>query len=85
MLSQQRKRVLLSLRGRKYTGDHTTRSGYWKVNGKDRTIIADDKAATVVGMCKMLVFYRERVQNGRKMEMVMHEFQAGKCFIDKLC
>jgi hypothetical protein len=70
-----------NLRDRKYaTGQRTnraTRSGYWKVTGKDRAVVSGggEDAAAAVGMRKTLVFYRGRAPKGRKTEWVMHEFR----------
>ncbi|KAE8662519.1 Protein CUP-SHAPED COTYLEDON 3 [Hibiscus syriacus] len=67
-----------SFRDWKYaTGFRTNRattSGYWKVTGKDRTVI-DPITQEVVGMRKTLVFYMNRAPNGIKTGWIMHEFR----------
>ncbi|KAK1352405.1 NAC domain-containing protein [Heracleum sosnowskyi] len=72
------------VRDKKYpTGLRTNRateSGYWKATGKDKEIF---KGKTLVGMKKILVFYKGRAPRGDKTNWVMHEYRLeGKHSMD---
>ncbi|KAL3752948.1 hypothetical protein ACJRO7_000359 [Eucalyptus globulus] len=68
---------------RKYSNskrsDRTTEAGYWKVTGKERTIMSEDTDEPI-GIKKTLVFYTGRVPKGQRTNWVSHEYQLNpKC------
>ncbi|XP_072953734.1 NAC domain-containing protein 83-like [Typha angustifolia] len=54
--------------------NRAARSGYWKVTGKDKQIIASN-SKHVVGMKKVLVFCHGKPPKGCRTELIMHEYR----------
>ncbi|XP_074570307.1 NAC domain-containing protein 83-like [Curcuma longa] len=48
------------------------RSGYWKSEGKEKQVMASSRCNQVVGMKKVLVFYRGKPQT--RTDWIMHEY-----------
>ncbi|XP_062172071.1 NAC domain-containing protein 1-like [Alnus glutinosa] len=46
--------------------------GYWRVTGADKKV--RDKANTIIGFKKLLVFYKGNPPNGDKTNWIMHEY-----------
>ncbi|RYR06905.1 hypothetical protein Ahy_B05g074221 [Arachis hypogaea] len=69
-----------SRRGRKYPNSsqnkRATKSGYWKVTGKERQI---ESGQNVIGTRRTLVFHVGRVPKGERTEWIIHEY----CINDK--
>lgn len=51
--------------------NRVTRLGYWKVTGKDQTVIHNSRP---VGVKKTLIFYKGRAPRGNRTDWVMHEY-----------
>ncbi|CAN0889199.1 Protein NTM1-like 9 [Linum grandiflorum] len=54
--------------------NRTTKKGYWKPTGKERTVRAESTNEEI-GTKKSLVFYKGRVPNGVKTDWIMHEYK----------
>ncbi|KAL6011711.1 hypothetical protein ACLOJK_002175 [Asimina triloba] len=54
--------------------NRATSSGYWKATGIDKQIVAS-RGSQVVGMKKVLVFYRGKPPNGTRTDWIMHEYR----------
>ncbi|XP_058093049.1 NAC domain-containing protein 83-like isoform X2 [Magnolia sinica] len=54
--------------------NRATSSGYWKTSGRDKQIVAS-KSNQVVGMKKVLVFYRGKPSRGIRTDWIMHEYR----------
>lgn len=50
-------------------------SGYWKVIGKEKQILASDSNQAVLGIRRSLVFCERKCSNGSKTRWVMHEYR----------
>ncbi|EHA8588841.1 putative NAC domain-containing protein 83 [Cocos nucifera] len=59
------------LNGRRH--NRATISGYWKATGKDRPIKAS-RCNQLVGLKKVLVFYRGKPPHGSRTDWIMHEY-----------
>lgn len=57
--------------GRGDRAKRSTRGGFWKTTGQDRTVLDNDKC---VGMIKTLIFHEGRASNGSRTDWVMHEY-----------
>ncbi|GLT57376.1 hypothetical protein SLA2020_303540 [Shorea laevis] len=49
-------------------------SGYWKVIGKEKQILASESNQAVLGIRRSLVFCERKCSNGSKTRWVMHEY-----------
>ncbi|KAG6523921.1 NAC domain-containing protein 83-like [Zingiber officinale] len=71
-------RYLFNLKEAKYQignrSNRAARSGYWKATGKDKPVTSAG-LGQVVGMKKVLVFYRGKPPAGTKTDWVMHEYR----------
>ncbi|WOL01747.1 hypothetical protein Cni_G10464 [Canna indica] len=63
--------------------NRAARSGYWKATGKDKQIKSAG-FSQVVGMKKVLVFYRGKPPSGIKTDWIMHEYRLA-CPETKAC
>lgn len=54
--------------------NRATSAGYWKATGIDKQIVAS-RGSQVVGMKKVLVFYRGRPPHGTRTDWIMHEYR----------
>ncbi|XP_068667130.1 NAC domain-containing protein 83-like [Aristolochia californica] len=54
--------------------NRATGSGFWKATGKDKQIVAS-RTNQLVGMKKVLVFYREKPPKGSRTDWIMHEYR----------
>ncbi|XLU58977.1 hypothetical protein S245_053625, partial [Arachis hypogaea] len=74
-----------SRRGRKYPNSsqnkRATKSGYWKVTGKERQI---ESGQNVIGTRRTLVFHVGRVPKGERTEWIIHEYCINDKFQDSL-
>ncbi|THU50831.1 hypothetical protein C4D60_Mb06t24480 [Musa balbisiana] len=74
----EEERYCFNLREAKYRNgswsNRAARSGYWKATRKDKQI-ASPRCSQVVGMKKVLVFYRGKTPTGTKTDWVMHEYR----------
>lgn len=76
----QKVRYFFTLREPKYpngAGGRANRaagSGYWKATGRDRPVMGS-REELVVGMKKVLVFYRGKPPRGTRTDWVMHEYR----------
>ncbi|GJU15657.1 NAC domain-containing protein 7-like protein, partial [Tanacetum coccineum] len=65
-----------SRKDKKYlTGSRTNRAtaaGYWKTTGRDKAIYSKHD---LVGMRKMLVYYKVHAPNGLESDWIMHEYR----------
>ena len=48
-------------------------AGYWKATGKKKDIILPP-TKSLIGMKKLLIFYKGRAPRGRKTNWMMHEY-----------
>lgn len=74
----KQEKYFFSLREAKYPNgnrpNRATGSGYWKATGKDKQIVAS-RSNQVVGMKKVLVFYRGKAPSGSRTDWIMHEYR----------
>ncbi|CAL9119846.1 unnamed protein product [Musa textilis] len=75
----EEERYFFNLREAKYPrgsrSNQAARSGYWKATGKDKQITSSRCSQVVVGMRKVLVFYRGKPPTGTKTDWIMHEYR----------
>lgn len=75
----EEERYFFNLREAKYPrgsrSNRAARSGYWKATGKDKQITSSRCSQVVVGMRKVLVFYRGKPPTGTKTDWIMHEYR----------
>lgn len=64
--------------------NRTTKTGYWKGTGKDRTVTAGSTGEQIATK-RTLVFYSGRVPNGVKTNWIMHEYNPTFDFPNKVC
>ncbi|CAL9165136.1 unnamed protein product [Musa hybrid cultivar] len=73
----QGERYFFNLRKSRYpNGKRSNRaasSGYWKATGKDKQIVASG-CNQVVGIKKVLIFYRGKLPAGSRTDWIMHEY-----------
>ncbi|XP_042461572.1 NAC domain-containing protein 83-like [Zingiber officinale] len=79
----EEERYFFSLKEAKYPNgnrsNRAARSGYWKATGKDKAIKSPAAGVgQVVGMKKVLVFYRGKPPAGAKTDWVMHEYRLAE-------
>ncbi|WOL11626.1 NAC domain-containing protein [Canna indica] len=74
----EEERYFFNLREAKYPSgsrsNRAARSGYWKATGKEKQI-ACSRLGQVVGMKKVLVFYRGKPPSETRTDWVMHEYR----------
>ncbi|XP_077250427.1 NAC domain-containing protein 83-like [Tasmannia lanceolata] len=74
----KQKRYFFCVREAKYPfgkrPNRATCSGYWKVSGSDKPIVAS-RGNQVVGMKQVLVFYTGKPPKGTKTDWIMHEYR----------
>ncbi|THU46072.1 hypothetical protein C4D60_Mb09t01100 [Musa balbisiana] len=74
----QGERYFFNLRKSRYpNGKRSNRaasSGYWKATGKDKQIVASG-CNQVVGIKKVLIFYRGKPPAGSRTDWIMHEYR----------
>eukprot|EP00268_Persea_americana_P062565 TRINITY_DN802_c0_g1_i2.p1 TRINITY_DN802_c0_g1~~TRINITY_DN802_c0_g1_i2.p1 ORF type:complete len:161 (-),score=39.38 TRINITY_DN802_c0_g1_i2:894-1376(-) len=74
----KQERYFFSIREAKYPNgnrpNRATGSGYWKATGLDKQIVAS-RSNQVVGMKKVLVFYRGKPPKGSRTDWIMHEYR----------
>lgn len=63
--------------------NRTTKAGYWKGTGKDRTVT--ESTGKQIATKRTLVFYSGRVPNGVKTNWIMHEYNPTFDFPNKVC
>ncbi|KAJ6845758.1 NAC domain-containing protein 83-like isoform X2 [Iris pallida] len=51
------------------------RSGYWKATGKDKPVVASGRRNEVVGMKRVLVFFRGKPPRASRTDWIMHEYR----------
>ncbi|RRT40651.1 hypothetical protein B296_00058374 [Ensete ventricosum] len=75
----EEERYFFNLREAKYPrgsrSNRAARSGYWKATGKDKQITSSWCSQVVVGMRKVLVFYRGKPPMVTKTDWIMHEYR----------
>ncbi|KAK6794005.1 hypothetical protein RDI58_007458 [Solanum bulbocastanum] len=52
--------------------NRTTETGFWKITGKDRRVLYDEK---FVGSVKTLVFHQGKAPRGQRTDWVIHEYR----------
>ncbi|KAG9446627.1 hypothetical protein H6P81_012755 [Aristolochia fimbriata] len=76
--NSERERYFFTKRESKYPNgnraNRATGSGFWKATGKDKQIVAS-RTNQLVGMKKVLVFYRGKPPKGSKTDWIMHEYR----------
>ncbi|XP_027179203.1 NAC domain-containing protein 22-like [Coffea eugenioides] len=55
--------------------NRTTKDGFWKATGSDRQIRSTSEPKKVLGLKKILVFYKGRAPRGSRTDWVMNEFR----------
>ncbi|XP_039119620.1 NAC domain-containing protein 83-like [Dioscorea cayenensis subsp. rotundata] len=83
----EQEKYFFNLREAKYrTGSRNNRktiSGYWKATGRDKPVVIS-KNNQVVGMKKVLVFYKGKPLHGSKTIWIMHEYRLNSGLIDNM-
>lgn len=83
----EQEKYFFNLREAKYrTGSRNNRktiSGYWKATGRDKPVVIS-KNNQVVGMKKVLVFYKGKPLHGSKTIWIMHEYRLNSGLIDNV-
>ena len=76
--ASEQEQYYFNLRERKYpSGSRQNRaasSGYWKATGRDKQITVG-RGGQVVGMKKVLVFYKGKPPRGCRTDWIMHEYR----------
>lgn len=84
----KQEKYFFSLREAKYPNgnrpNRATGSGYWKATGKDKQIVAS-RSNQVVGMKKVLVFYRGKPPKCSRTDWIMHEYCLSDATGSRVC
>ncbi|XP_068667484.1 NAC domain-containing protein 83-like [Aristolochia californica] len=76
--NSERERYFFTKREAKYPNgnraNRATGSGFWKATGKDKQIVAS-RTNQLVGVKKVLVFYRANPPKGSRTDWIMHEYR----------
>ncbi|KAJ0988771.1 hypothetical protein J5N97_007127 [Dioscorea zingiberensis] len=76
--ASEQEKYYFNLRESKYPSgsrhNRATSSGYWKATGRDKQIAAA-RGSPVVGMKKVLVFYKGKPPHGCRTDWIMHEYR----------